>query len=192
MFRSPYFKTAMMTEVGGKKEMKMEIKKCSTEVLHEALNFMHGVDIADDFQDNEELMELGARFLMDDLQDEAGLRLAMKLSVDNYIKISEIAEAFNNLILAEACADFILHKAEASEVDWPALLGAGQLVATVYMEKAKMWRDDGEAGMMVLYVEMMVAGKSTTFPLMVKSSDTISKVKNMIQVRNHYRVIFFY
>ena len=111
--------------------MKMEIKKCSTEVLHEALNFMHGVDIADDFQDNEELLELGARFLMEDLEEEAGRRLAKRLSGDNYIEICEIADKFNNLVLADACADFILH--DAALVDWKAVWGAGQLVATVYM-----------------------------------------------------------
>ena len=178
MFRSPYFETAMVTEVGGKKEMKMEIKECSPEVLHEALNYMHGVDIAEDFQELGDLMEMGNRFLMDDLREEAGHRLAKKLSEDNYIEISKIADKFNDSNLAKACSEFVLHEAEASKVDWAALWGAG-LVATTYMEMSKMFRKSTMENKMKIFVKRMTTGKTTT--LWVKPSATIEKVKMYFQ-----------
>ena len=157
--RSPFFKTALESQLMEKKEKTMEIHECSPEVLTEVIRFMYGIGITiskkedergedeeeqdedENYQEKEKeeqeeggkcddsepkkfsvsvgLLEIAERFLMEDLKKEASRFLAEYLNKNNYLKICQVAEKHNAELLAEKCADYIMHnEAPTDGWDW--------------------------------------------------------------------------
>ena len=115
-FSSEFFKKALTTEVGEKKNEMMEVKEFSHDVLSTAVDFMYGKDIPLEFtnpKDLEGLLQLADQYLMSDLKDAAGSRIGGSLTKENIIETSKLAELFTSDHLSDACAEFIIKNKEA-------------------------------------------------------------------------------
>jgi len=87
---SEYFEMALSRDWLEKKEKKMELKDCSVEALHVAVNFMYGVNIPEDFKGHAELLHLAELFMMDNLKEVIEERLAQALTKANYLEICHL------------------------------------------------------------------------------------------------------
>ena len=101
---SPYFKTALKTPLTDQKYKSMLVECCTFEVFVQAVNYMYGIDIAEDFSDLIGLMDIAELFLMPSLKNEVSLRLSETLNKSNYIEISLAAEKYNDKVLGEKIA----------------------------------------------------------------------------------------
>ena len=125
--RSPYFKAGISTPMIEKEEMKMVIKKCTFEVLEQAINFIYGVDIAEDFSNLTELLEIAESFKMEGLKHAVGIRLGKKINTSNFIEFSQMAGMYNVDVLAKNCAKYFLHQ-EKNDVKWDEIKSLPSLV----------------------------------------------------------------
>merc|ERR1719430_508244 len=114
---SEYFKTALSTAVGDNRKT-MEVKEFSYKVLSTAVDFMYGVEIPEDFNNNEDLKSLlhvADLFLMEGLKDAAGFRIGKDLNKENIFGTSQLADKFRAVVLSEQCAEFFFDNASAIE-----------------------------------------------------------------------------
>ena len=117
--RSEYFEMALSRDWLEKKEKKMELKDCSAEALHVAVNFMYGVNIPEDFKEHAELLHLAELFMMDNLKEVIEERLAQALTKANYLEISQIAELYSNTSLITKCGHFVFEEfGDGAEINW--------------------------------------------------------------------------
>ena len=100
--------------------MRMNIEDCSPEVLKEAVSYMYGVDIDKDFNDLIGLLEIAERFLMEDLKEETGNRMAETVGDNNFLEFSRAADKLNLKSLIEKCVKYIMFKSRV--VNWEAVL----------------------------------------------------------------------
>ena len=109
--RSAYFKTALNTDVGppGDNSKTLEVTEFSYEVLSAAVDFMYGIEIPEEF-DNEEdlksLVHMADLYLMEDLKDAAGFLIGKTLNQDNVFDISKFADKFGAMLLSDQCVNF--------------------------------------------------------------------------------------
>ena len=64
----------------------MEVKEFSYDVLSTAVDFIYGIDIPEEFDDAEDLeslLHVGDLYLMENLKDAVGSRIAKDLNEDN-------------------------------------------------------------------------------------------------------------
>ena len=98
----------MNTGVGDNSKT-MEVKEFSYEVLSAAVDFMYGIEIPEEF-DNEEdlksLVHMADLYLMEDLKDAAGFLIGKTLNQDNVFDISKFADKFGAMLLSDQCANF--------------------------------------------------------------------------------------
>ena len=98
----------MNTGVGDNSKT-MEVKEFSYEVLSAAVDFMYGIEIPEEF-DNEEdlksLVHMADLYLMEDLKDAAGFLIGKTLNQDNVFDISKFANKFGAMFLSDQCANF--------------------------------------------------------------------------------------
>ena len=99
--------------------MKTEIKDCFPEVLNQVIDFMYGKEIPNDknvtFLTN--LLKMADRFLMEDLKNMCASLLENKLTNENYLEMSQIAEELNDSRFLSGCAKFIMSETTL-KVDW--------------------------------------------------------------------------
>ena len=105
----------------------MVIKKCTFEVLEQAINFIYGVDIAEDFSNLTELLEIAESFKMEGLKHAVGIRLGKKINTSNFIEFSQMAGMYNVDVLAKNCAKYFLHQ-EKNDVKWDEIKSLPSLV----------------------------------------------------------------
>jgi len=118
--RSPYFKTALNTDVGSnnqssRKRIKgiqnqLEVKECSPEVLSTTIKFIYGIGLPEDLsvEDAKDLLTIADLYLMEDLKEALAPSLGAQLDEDSILEISKMAEKFTAPKLMEICVDFIV------------------------------------------------------------------------------------
>ena len=74
----------MATEVGEGGRLGMEVWECEIATLEIVVAFMYGVEVPEDFADLQGLLELGDRFLLEELKEEAGRRIAQHIDAQNF------------------------------------------------------------------------------------------------------------
>jgi len=126
--RSPFFKTAINTAVGERKgEVMLEGR--SEEVVRVAIDFMYGVDIKDTFTDYTGLFDIAQFLLMSDLKEEAEKLIVKKTKItgENILRLSRLAETYQARLLAEKCALFLLRDDTGEAPGWAGVI-AGELM----------------------------------------------------------------
>ena len=93
---------------------------------------MYGVELPEHFEDLQGLLHLANMFFMEELRAEAGRRLAMDITVGNYVEKSKMADTYESAILATACAKFIVNRGEEG-IDWGAIGQMPRVMAAVAM-----------------------------------------------------------
>ena len=79
-----YFERAMATEVGEGGRLGMEVLECEVATLETVVGFMYGLEVPEGFLDLQGLLELGDRFLLEELKEEAGRRIAQHIDAQNF------------------------------------------------------------------------------------------------------------
>ena len=128
----------------------MDVKEFSIEVLSTAVDFMYGIEIPDDFSNRDDLkslLHMADLFLMENLKDAAGSRIAKDLNMENLFEISQLAEKFRAVALSERWAEFLLANATTIEDEKLAEIKEGavimaSLVKQVVMESKKQQKRD--------------------------------------------------
>merc|ERR1719495_883559 len=119
--RSEYFKTAMNTAVGNNNNKKtLEVVEFSYDVLSTAVDFMYGREIPEEFNDEDDLVNLlrmADHFLMEDLKDAAGFIISKSINMENVFDISKFADKFRAVLLSEECAKFLYDNHASIEDD---------------------------------------------------------------------------
>ena len=117
--RSEYFERALSRDWLEKKEKKMDLKDCSVEALHVAVNFMYGINIPEDFKEHAGLLHLAELFMMDNLKEVVEERLAQALTKANFLEISQVAELYSNTSLITKCGHFLFEEiGDVDEINW--------------------------------------------------------------------------
>merc|ERR1719495_28488 len=119
--RSEYFKTAMNTTVGNNNnKKKLEVVEFSYEVLSTAVDFMYGIEIPEEFNDEDDLVNLlhmADHYLMEDLKDATGFKISTNLNMENVFDISKFADKFRAVLWSEECAKFLYDNHASIEDD---------------------------------------------------------------------------
>ena len=118
--RSEYFKTALNTAVGNNNKKTLEVMAFSYEVLCTAVNFMYGIEIPEEFNNEDDLVNLlhmADHFLMEDLKDAAGFKISKSINMENVFDISKFADKFRATLLSEECANFFYDNHASIEDD---------------------------------------------------------------------------
>merc|ERR1719370_1634714 len=109
--RSEYFKTAMNTAVGNNNIKKtLEVVEFSYDVLSTAVDFMYGIEIPEEFNDENDLrslLHMADHYLMEDLKDAAGFKISKNRNMENVFDISKFADKFRAVLLSEECAKYL-------------------------------------------------------------------------------------
>ena len=120
ILRSPYFKTALNTDVGSNNQSsrkrtkgiqnQLEVKECSPEVLSITIKFIYGIGLPEDLgvEDAKNLLTIADLYIMEDLKEAVAPVLGAQLDKDNILEISKMAEKFAAPKLMEVCVDFIV------------------------------------------------------------------------------------
>ena len=108
--RSEYFEMALSKDWLEKKERRMELKECSAEALHVAVNFMYGINVPEDFKEHGKLLHLAELFMMDNLKEVTEERLAKALTKSNYLESSQQAEMYSITSLITKCGNFVFEE----------------------------------------------------------------------------------
>ena len=74
----------MATEVGEGGRLGMEVWECEVATLETVVAFMYGLEVPEGFLDLQGLLELGDRFLLEELKEEAGRRIAQHIDDQNF------------------------------------------------------------------------------------------------------------
>jgi len=118
--RSPYFKTALNTDVGSNNQSsrkrtkgiqnQLEVKECSPEVLSTTIKFIYGIGLPGDLsvEDAKDLLTIADLYIMEDLKEAVAPVLGAQLDKDNILEISKMAEKCTASKLMEICVDFIV------------------------------------------------------------------------------------
>jgi len=143
--RSPYFKTALNTDVGSNNQssrkrtkgiQNLEVKECSPEVLSITIKFIYGIGLPADLgvEDAKDLLTIADLYIMEDLKEALAPVLGAQLDKDSILEISRMAEKFTAPKLMEICADFIV-----SNITDPGELFAGmpQIAALCFKKQHK-------------------------------------------------------
>ena len=132
----------MNTGVGDNSKT-MEVKEFSYEVLSVAVDFMYGIEIPEDF-DNEEdlksLVHMADLYLMEDLKDAAGFLIGKTLNQDNIFDISKFADKFGAMLLSDQCANFFYDNHTSFGDDKIAQMKDGTVMGALAM---KMMKESG-------------------------------------------------
>jgi len=127
---SEYFEMALSNDWLEKKEKKMELKECSAEVLHVAVNFMYGINIPEGFKEYDELLRLADLFMMDNLKEVIDERLAKALTKSSYLEISQLAELYSHTNLITKCGDFVFEEfGDSDEINWEEMVKLPKVMA---------------------------------------------------------------
>ena len=108
ILRSPYFKTALNSDVGSNNQL--EVKECSPEVLSITIKFIYGIGLPEDLgvEDAKDLLTMADLYIMEDLKEALAPVLGAQLDKDNILEISKMAEKCTASKLMEICVDFIV------------------------------------------------------------------------------------
>jgi len=139
---SEYFERALSRDWLEKKEKKMDLKDCSVEALHVAVNFMYGINIPEDFKEHAELLHLAELFMMDNLKEVAEERLAQALTKANYLETSQIAELYSSTSLITKCGHFLYEDiGDGDDISWEEIVKLPK-VMTAFGKRAKRGKED--------------------------------------------------
>jgi len=139
---SEYFERALSRDWLEKKEKKMDLKDCSVEALHVAVNFMYGINIPEDFKEHAELLHLAELFMMDNLKEVVEERLAQALTKANYLEVSQIAELYSITSLITKCGHFLFEEiGDRDEISWEEIVKLPKVV-TAFGKRAKRGKED--------------------------------------------------
>jgi len=142
--RSPYFKTALNTDVGSNNQSsrkrtkgiqnQLEVKECSPEVLSTTIKFIYGIGLPEDLgvEDAKDLLTMADLYIMEDLKEALAPVLGAQLDKDNILEISKMAEKCTASKLMEICVDFIV-----SNISDPDFAGMPQIAALCFKKQLK-------------------------------------------------------
>ena len=92
------------------RKKKLEVVEFSYEVLSTAVDFMYGIEIPEEFNDEDDLrslLRMADLYLMEDLKDAAGFKISKSINMENVFDISKFADKFRAVLLSEECAKFL-------------------------------------------------------------------------------------
>ena len=139
--RSEYFKTAMNTAVGNNNKKKtLEVVEFSYAVLSTVVDFMYGIEIPEEFNDEEDLrslLRMADHYLMEDLKDAAGFKISKNLNMENVFDISKFADKFRAMLLTEQCAEFLIVNHSSVDDEKLAEMKEGTVMAALAMKMLK-------------------------------------------------------
>merc|ERR1712013_787354 len=118
--RSEYFKTAMNTAVGNSNKKTLEVVEFSYEVLSTGVDFIYGIEIPEEFNDEDDLrslLRMADLYLMEDLKDAAGFKISKSINMENVFDISKFADKFRAVLLSGECAKFLYDNHASIEED---------------------------------------------------------------------------
>ena len=125
-----------------KKERRMELKECSVEALHAAVNFMYGINIPENFKEHGELLHLAELFMLDNLKEVVEERLAKALTKSNYLESSQQAEMYSITSLITKCGQFVYEEfGDGDEINWEDM-GKLPKVMAVFGKRAMKGKED--------------------------------------------------
>ena len=146
ILRSPYFKTALNTDVGSNNQSsrkrtkgiqnQLEVKECSPEVLSITIKFIYGIGLPGDLEveDAKNLLTIADLYIMEDLKEAVAPVLGAQLDKDNILEISKMAEKFTAPKLMEVCVDFIVsHITDPDDI----FAGMPQIAALCFKKQLK-------------------------------------------------------
>ena len=109
LFRSKYLRKVLSTGDGDPKRV-IDVYECPPRVLAPTINFMYGIPLPEDFnnQDSKSLLYMAHLYDMVDLKDAVAPRIGDQLNLINILETSKMALKYNALKLTELCCDFIL------------------------------------------------------------------------------------
>ena len=139
--RSEYFEMALSRDWLEKKEKKMDLKDCSVEALHVAVNFMYGINIPEDFKEHAGLLHLAELFMMDNLKEVVEERLAQALTKANYLETSQVAELYSNTSLITKCGHFLFEEIDGDEISWEEIVKLPK-VMTAFGKRSMKGKED--------------------------------------------------
>ena len=118
----------------------MEVKEFSYKVLSAAVDFMYGIEIPEEF-DNEEdlksLLHMADLYLMEDLKDAAGFLIGKTLNQSNVFDLSKLADKFGAMLLSDQCVNFFYDNHTSFEDDNFAVMKDGTVMAALAMKMMK-------------------------------------------------------
>ena len=118
ILRSPYFKTALNTDVGSNNQSsrkrakgiqnQLEVKECSPEVLSTTIKFIYGIRLPEDLsvEDAKDLLTIADLYLMEDLKEALAPVLGAQLDKDSILEISRMLSLSNIAPRMGATASF--------------------------------------------------------------------------------------
>ena len=146
---SPYFKTALNTDVGSNNQSsrkrtkgiqnQLEVKECSPEVLSITIKFIYGIGLPEDLgvEDAKDLLTMADLYIMEDLKEALAPVLGAQLDKDNILEISKMAEKCTASKLMEICVDFIVSNITDPE---EILQGCPRLLLCASRSSSRNWR----------------------------------------------------
>ena len=75
----------MATAVGEGGRLGMEVGECEPATLDTVVAFMYGVEVPEGFPDLHGLLGLADRFLLEEVKEEAGRRIALQMNAQNFM-----------------------------------------------------------------------------------------------------------
>ena len=127
----------------------MEVKEFSFEVLSTAVDFMYGIDIPEDFYNNDvltSLLHLADLYLMEDLKDAVGFLIGKDINKENVFDTSRLADKFRAVALGEKCVEFFFDNATTIEDEKLAEMREGTVMVSlakkfVMESKKEQWKE---------------------------------------------------
>ena len=95
----------------GSNNKMIKVDECSPRVLARVVDFIYGIEIAEEdfnYEDSESLLAMADLYLMKELKDAVGSLIASKeMNKEHILGISQMAEKYNAQKLKEMCCRFI-------------------------------------------------------------------------------------
>ena len=130
----------MNTEMGNSSKT-MEVKEFSYKVLSAAVDFMYGIEIPEEFDNQEDLkslLHMTDLYLMEDLKDAAGFLISKTLlNQDNVFDISKFADKFGAMHLSDQSANFFYDNHTSFGDDKIAQMKDGTVMGALEMKMMK-------------------------------------------------------
>ena len=126
---SDFFKTALTTKLHQEQRKTMEVVDGTPDTLAVIVAYMYGMDILEGFKDLVGLLHLADMFLMEELREEAGRRLALGLDHHNHLELCRLADRYRVQGLAASAATFLLTEVRA--VEWEQVGRLGLVMAAM-------------------------------------------------------------
>jgi len=110
--RSTAFNAMLNSDMMEKRSRRVEIKDFRKSIVEAMAKFVYTAQIDETFEDLDQLLALGHKYLIESLVKKCGEKLARKISKDNVMNLGVMAETFSAGNLLKSCVDFVINNME--------------------------------------------------------------------------------